>query len=305
MIREFTTLLGVFSVRDFIPWLGWVDYVSGLDTRVEKNFREIDCFLDRVIEDHMIQFQRTKDGGCGATDGDGQDFVYFLLGIEKDDSGGIILERDHIKAIILDMFAAGTDTTYTVIEWAMVELLRHPEIMKEVQDEVRKIAKGKTNITEDDLEQMHYMKSVIKESLRLHPPIPLLVPRESLEDVKIQGYDIPAKTTVIINALAIGRDPNYWEEAEQFQPKRFLNAARNVDFKGHDFQFIPFGAGRRGCPGTQFAISVNELALANILNNFDWALLDGVSGKDLDMTECSGITAHLKSSLLVIPTPHY
>ncbi|XP_043701645.1 cytochrome P450 71A1-like [Telopea speciosissima] len=304
MIREFTTLLGVFNVKDFIPSLGWVNYLSGLDARVEKNFREIDCFLDRVIDDH-IQYQRGMDGGCsGGTDGNGPDFVDFLLGIQKDDSFGIIIERDHIKAIILDMFAAGTDTTYTVLEWTMAELLRHPEVMKEVQDEVRKIGKGKTNITEDDLELMQYMKSVIKETLRLHPPIPLLVPRESMEDVKIQGYDIPAKTTVIINALAIGRDPSCWKEAEKFKPERFLNgaAASTVDFKGHDFQFIPFGAGRRGCPGIEFAISVNELALANILHNFDWALPDSM---DLDMTECSGLTAHLQSPLLAIATPHY
>nr|DAD28666.1 TPA_asm: hypothetical protein HUJ06_030134 [Nelumbo nucifera] len=108
------------------------------------------------------------------------------------------------------MFGAGTDTTHTVLEWAIAELLRHPEIMKEVQDEVRMIG-SKPSITEEDIEQMHYLKMVIKETLRLHPPLPLLVPRESTQDVKIQGYDIPAKTRVIINAWAIGREPLSWE----------------------------------------------------------------------------------------------
>nr|DAD30071.1 TPA_asm: hypothetical protein HUJ06_031539 [Nelumbo nucifera] len=202
-------------------------------------------------------------------------------------------------------YCAGTDTTHTAMEWAMAELLRHPKVMKELQEEVRNVSSGKPYITEKEVEKMQYLKLVIKETLRLHPPIPLLVPRESTQDVKIEGYNIPAKTMVIINAWAIGRDPASWEEPEKFQPKRFLitSAGNNlIDFKGNDFQLIPFGAGRRGCPGTQFAITVNELVLANLLYKFDWKLQ---GGEDLDMTESTGDTVRKKHPLVAIATPHY
>lgn len=199
------------------------------------------------------------------------------------------------------MFAAGTDTTYTVLEWAMSELLRHPTIMKKVQNEVRGIARGKPSIAEADLQEMHYLKALIKETLRLYPPIPLLVPRESTQDVKIKGYDIAAGTLVFTNAWAIGRHPALWDEPEEFRPERFLNSS--VDFKGHDFQLIPFGAGRRGCPGIQFAMTTNELVLANLVHKFDWALPDGARAEDLDMTQRTGLTIHRKVPLLAVATP--
>lgn len=128
------------------------------------------------------------------------------------------------------MFAAGTDTTHTALEWTMTELLKHPEVMKKAQAEIRRITGSKISVTQDDVEKTLYLKAVIKESLRLHPPIPMLLPRESTKDVKVQGYDILAKTRVIINAWAIGRDPSSWENPEEFRPERFLESA--IDFKG-------------------------------------------------------------------------
>ena len=197
------------------------------------------------------------------------------------------------------MFAAGTDTTSTVLEWAMTELLRHPIVMKKVQDEVRNVAGDRTNLTEEDLVHMHYLKAVIKETLRLHPPIPLLVPRESMQDIKLQGYHIVSGTRVIINAWTIARDPTYWDQPEEFKPERFMNSS--IDVKGNDFQLIPFGAGRRGCPGTMFAMAVNELVLANLLHQFNWALPAGV--ETLDMSETVGLTMHRKSPLAAVAAP--
>ena len=199
------------------------------------------------------------------------------------------------------MFAAGSDTTYTVLEWAMTELLRHPQVMRRLQNEVRGIAQDKYLITEDDLNNMLYLKTVIKETLRLHPPIPLLVPRESTRAAKIMGYDIAAGTQVITNVWAIGRDPMLWDDAEEFRPERFLNSS--VDFRGQDFELIPFGAGRRGCPGTLFAAMAIELVLANIVRRFDWEIGDGGRGVDLNMTESSGLTTHREVPLLAVATP--
>jgi cytochrome P450 len=200
------------------------------------------------------------------------------------------------------MFAAGTDTTHTALEWTMTELLKHPEVMKKAQDEIRRITGSKISVTQDDVEKTLYLKAVIKESLRLHPPIPTLIPRESTKDVKVQGYDILAKTRVIINAWAIGRDPSSWENPDEFRPERFLESA--IDFKGNDFQFIPFGAGRRGCPGTTFASSVSEITLASLLHKFNWALPGGAKPEDLDITEAPGLAIHRKFPLVVIATPH-
>ncbi|XP_010243385.1 PREDICTED: cytochrome P450 71A1-like [Nelumbo nucifera] len=298
MLKELMYLLGVFNVGHFIPWLAWVDYISGLNARAEKCFREMDCFLEQVIEEHIHQGNKTGGGE--------EDLVDVLLAIAKDKTIGIPIERDNIKAIMLDMFVAGADTTHTAMEWAMAELLRHPEVMKELQEEVRNTSSGKPYVTEEEVEKMQYLKLVIKETLRLHPPVPLLVPRESTQDVKIEGYNIPAKTVVLINAWAIGRDPASWEEPEKFQPKRFLTSASNlnIDFKGNDFRLIPFGAGRRGCLGIQFAMVANELVLANLLHKFDWKLPGGSSGEDLDMTEASGTTAHKKHPLVAVAIPH-
>ena len=200
------------------------------------------------------------------------------------------------------MFAAGTDTTYTVLEWAMAELLKRPVILQKLQAEVRSVVGNRTNITEEDLGHMNYLKAVIKETLRFHPPIPMLVPRESMRDIKLNGYDIATGTQVLVNAWAIATDPSSWDQPFEFKPERFLNSS--IDFKGHDFQFIPFGAGRRGCPGILFAMAVNEIILASLVHQFDWSLPGGAAGEDLDMSETAGLAIHKKSPLLAVATPY-
>lgn len=202
-----------------------------------------------------------------------------------------------------DMFGAGTDTTSSVLEWAMTELLRHPIVMQKLQSEVRKIVVGdRTQITEQDLSGMQYLKAVVKETLRLHPPLPLLLPRECMQDTSVMGYDIVAGTQVIINAWAIARDPSYWDQPREFQPERFMNSS--IDIKGHDFQLIPFGAGRRSCPGMTFSMPIIELVLANIVHQFDWELPGGVTRESLDMTETTGLTSHRKVPLVAVACPH-
>lgn len=199
------------------------------------------------------------------------------------------------------MFAAGTDTTSTVLEWVMTELLRHPSIMKKLQNEVREIVKDKQDVTDEDLEKMHYLKAVIKETLRFHTPIPLLVPRVARKDVKIMGYDISAGTMVITNAWAIGRDPVSWDEPEKFEPDRFLNSS--IDFKGLDFELIPFGAGRRGCAGIAFAMATNEFVVANLVPKFDWKLPD--EGKEMDVRDRPGVAIHRYVPLLAVATEYH
>lgn len=184
----------------------------------------------------------------------------------------------------------------------MSEAIKHPEILKKLQNEVRGILCGRQEITENDLEKMIYLKAVIKETLRLHPPSPLLVPRAARQDVEIMGYHVSSGTMVMINGWAISRDPNLWEKPEEFWPERFLNS--DIDFKGKsNFQFTPFGGGRRGCPGILFALATNELMLANLLHKFDWKLPNGAKGEDLDMTEPLKFSSGRKIPLLALANP--
>jgi len=201
-----------------------------------------------------------------------------------------------------DMFSAGTETISVALGWAMTELLKHPIVMQKVQGEVRSVGGDRRNVTEKDLCNMHYLKAVVKETLRLHPPVPLLLPRESMQDTKVMGYDIATGTQIIVNAWAISRDPSFWNQPQEFQPERFLNSS--IDIKGHDFEVIPFGAGRRGCPGIVFALVVNELALANLVHQFNWEVPGGVAGdQTLDMAETAGLSSRRKFPLVALASP--
>lgn len=200
------------------------------------------------------------------------------------------------------MFIAGSETSSTALEWIMAELMKNPSVMKKAQTEVRKACHGKPGFKEEDIQELSYLKLVIKETLRLQPPAPLLIPRECRDDCEIYGYEIPSKSKVIVNAWAIGRDPNIWDDAESFKPERFINLA--VDFKGANFELIPFGAGRRMCPGIAFGLANIELPVAKLLYHFDWKLPPGVEPNCLDMSEKFGATTCRRSSLVLYAAPY-
>lgn len=195
----------------------------------------------------------------------------------------------------------GTETTSTTLQWAMAELMRNPSMMSRAQDEVRGAFMGQNKVTEEGLGELSYLQCIIKETLRLHPPGPL-IPRECREHCRILGYDVPKGTTALVNVWAISRDPECWDEPEEFVPDRFVASA--IDFKGNSFEFIPFGAGRPICPGMLFGLATIELALASLLFYFDWSLPDGTPPNELDMTETMGVAARKKVALWLRPTPH-
>lgn len=321
VFAEFEGLLGTATVGEFVPWLAWADsyLMPGLDARVARTFEVLDGLLEKVIAGHRER--RRRLGGAGRIDaGDGddddrRDFVDVLLDV-SDTGEEAGFDTIGIKAIILDMFGAATDTTYTTLEWAMAELINHPPKMRKLQDEIRQAAatataNGAGRITEAHLGKLRYLRAVLKETLRLHAPVPLLVPRETLQDTELLGYRVPAGTRVMINAWAIGRDPTAWERAEEFLPERFLEdgpAEYAVVGQNDDFRFVPFGAGRRGCPGVGFAVPSMELALASLLYNFDWELprqeYQGGGGlSKVDMSELNGLSVRLKTTLRLVATP--
>ncbi|GAU28385.1 hypothetical protein TSUD_257130 [Trifolium subterraneum] len=294
-IQETASLLGGFCIADLYPSVKILQRVNRSKTKIEKVHREIDMILQDIIDDHKsIHKEDNKD----------EDLVDVLLKIQQEnDHSQHPLTDDNLKPIIQDMFGAGTETSSGVVLWGMSEMVKNPKIMEEAQAEVRRVFDKKGYVDETEMHQLIYLKSVIKETLRLHPIAPLLVPRESRERCQINGYEIPAKTRVLINAYAIGRDPKYWVEPESFKPERFVDSL--IDFKGTDFEFIPFGAGRRMCPGIAFALPNVELPLAMLLYHFDWKLPNEIKNEELDMTESFGMTVGRKHDLYLIPITHH
>ncbi|KAL7094226.1 hypothetical protein ACP275_11G089100 [Erythranthe tilingii] len=289
--EEMEMLGSTFCVGDHIPWLAWIDRVSGLNAKVEKLAKWFDQFLETVLEEH-----RAKN-----IIGESVDFVDILIELQRsnDKDGSFAVGDDDIKGVIHNTFVGGIEATFSVMEWTMAELLKYPNKMEKLQHEVRRVAGYNDEITEDDLQKLHYLKAVIKESIRLHSPAPLLV-RESTQDTKVTGYDVPAGTMVVVNTWSIGRDPLLWDNPEDFNPERFLD--NNMDFKGVHFEFIPFGAGRRGCPGIDYVTVLSELAIARLMHKFNFDLPDQPRKNDLDVSETAGAIAHLQFPLLVAVT---
>ncbi|CAI0399187.1 unnamed protein product [Linum tenue] len=228
-----------------------------------------------------------------------KDVLDVLLGVMNEEPDKVQLTFDHIKAILMDIFIAGTDTSAATVVWAMTYLMKNPIALRKAQEEVREAIEKKGFVKEEDIERLPYLSAVVKETMRLQPPAPLLLPRESSQDCELGGYKIPAKTTVYVNAWAIGRDPEAWgENPEEFKPERFVE--KSIDMKGSDFALIPFGAGRRRCPGINLGLVTVELSLANLLYAFNWEMPVGTKSEDLDMEVLPGVTMHKKNALLLV-----
>ncbi|KAL2321748.1 hypothetical protein Fmac_026127 [Flemingia macrophylla] len=298
--RKLSNQLTAFCVGDFFPSLGWVDVLTGRIRMFKTTLSSIDVFFDQVIAEHKTKMKKGEVEGQSGK----KDFLDILLQLEEAGMLGFDLSQDSLKALLVDIFIGASDTSSTTMEWAMAELIKNPNTMEKVQEEVRRVVGNKAEVDENDVKQMNYLKCVVKETLRLHPPVPLLLPRETTSAVKLRGYDIPAKTRVMLNAWAIQRDPEFWDKPDEFLPERFQDS--EVDFNGKYFEFIPFGVGRRGCPGMTFGITLTEYVLASLLYWFDWKLpKTDAPVQGIDMGEKYGITVNKKVPLLLQPLPFY
>ncbi|KAK2638601.1 hypothetical protein Ddye_026396 [Dipteronia dyeriana] len=299
IVMKVVQLASGFSIADLYPSIGMLEVISGMKSKVEEIHQERDRILEDILDEHKERKRTVKTGQIEA---DHEDLVDVFLRLQQDGDLEFPLTNNNIKAVIWDIFAAGSETSSTTVEWAMSEMLKNPRVMKEAQAEVRRVFDRKGKVDETSIHDLKFLKAVIKETLRLHPSAPLLLPRENTESCQIDGYEIPAKTRTIVNAWAIARDPKYWTEAEKFIPERFLDSP--LDYKGTNFTYIPFGAGRRICPGIQFALPNVELPLAQMLYHFDWKLPNAMKEEDLDMIESFGVTVRRKNDLILIPIPY-
>lgn len=170
--------------------------------------------------------------------------------------------------------------------------------MQKAREEIESVVGRSRVVAEADVPSLPYLQAVVKETLRLHPTGPLIV-RESTEDCKIDGYDIPAQTRVFINVWALGRDPSHWKRAFQFEPERFMNQSEegNLDVKGQSFQLLPFGSGRRSCPGASLALHVVQSTLGAMIQCFDWKVGEGC----VDMDEAPGLSLPRAHPILCLP----
>ncbi|KAF5795839.1 putative oxidoreductase [Helianthus annuus] len=273
-----------------------VELIEQVVGKLMKLRGKIDKMLDSIISNH----QECRAGGGRAEQN--EDLLDVLLRLKDDGGLEFPLTYDNIKAVIMDMFAASTDTASVIIEWAMFELMLNPRVMHKLQGELRWVLKGKKKVYESDIKDLDYLRLVIKETLRLHPPLPLLVPRECREKCEIGGYDIPVNTKVIINFWKIGRDPDFWNNPESFIPERFSESL--IDFKGTHFEYIPFGVGRRICPGLTMGLANVELLLTRLLYHFNWELPNGVNPENLDRSESFGATLKRKHDLYLVPSAY-
>nr|QWK52370.1 cytochrome P450 71B31 [Isatis tinctoria] len=298
LVQESETNVCALAFTDCFPTgLGWlVDRISGQHWRMNKAFSKLTNFFQHVLDEHMKVGQPQ----------DHSDLVSAMLDMINRPTklGSFKVTSDHLKAMMTDVVLAGVNAGVTTMIWTMTELTRHPRVMKKLQEEIRStLGFNKEKITEEDLEKVEYMKLVIKESFRLHPPAPLLLPRQTMSDIEIQGYYIPKNAMIKINTYTIGRDPKCWTNPNEFIPERFSNTC--INYKGQHFELLPFGAGRRSCPGMALGTTILELGLLNILYFFDWSMPNGMTIEDIDLEEAGDLNIAKKVPLELVPTVHH
>nr|ATO91437.1 putative cytochrome P450 [Fallopia multiflora] len=293
--REFKELVwammvevGTPNIVDFFPVLKVVD-PQGARRRSTALTRKMFKIFDDIIDTRVNMRKASRS--------DDRDVLDCLLTIcEKDDSD---FGRFDILHFLLDLFAAGTDTTSSTVEWVMAELLHNPEKLKKAQAELDEVVGKHNSLEEAHSSQLPYLQAIVKETLRIHPPVPFLVPRNVETDVELCGYFIPKNSQVLVNVWAMGRDDKTWKNPDLFEPERFLGST--LDYKGHDFELIPFGFGGRICPGVPLASRVLMLVVGSLIHSFDWRLPDGTSLREMDMDDKFGFTLQKAQPLCIVP----
>nr|AJD87470.1 cytochrome P450 CYP76AD14 [Basella alba] len=277
--------IGKPNIADHFPCLKYFD-PSGIRRRLASSFeRLIEVFQDIIRQRMSLSFGSSHNN----------DVLDVLLGLYNQKE----LTMDEINHLLVDIFDAGTDTTSSTFEWSMAELMKNRRIMEKAQAEILHVLGKNSYIQESDISKLPYLRAIIKETLRLHPPTVFLLPRKADADVELYGYVVPKDAQILVNLWALGRDPAVWENPDEFSPDRFMGS--EIDVKGRDFGLLPFGAGRRICPGMNLAIRMLTLMLATLLRSFDWKLPEGEAPAQLDMDEKFGIALQKTTPLKIIP----
>ncbi|PAN42589.1 hypothetical protein PAHAL_8G149200 [Panicum hallii] len=302
IVLEVMQVGGVLNVGDFVPALRWLD-PQGVVAKMKKLHRRFDDMMNGIIADR-------KAGVIMPAGEEGKDLLGLLLAMVHDERPLAGAEEDRItetdaKALILNLFVAGTDTTSTIVEWSLSELIRHPDILRQAQDELDAVVGRGRLVSESDLPRLTFFNAVIKETFRLHPSTPLSLPRMAAEECEVAGYRIPKGSELLVNVWGIARDPALWPDPLVFRPARFLpgGSHANVDVKGGDFGLIPFGAGRRICAGLSWGLRMVTLTSATLVHAFGLELPAGQSVDKLSMEEAFTLLLQRAVPLMVHLVP--
>ncbi|KAI4383502.1 hypothetical protein MLD38_009333 [Melastoma candidum] len=270
MVREGFEILGAFNWSDHLPWWDYFYDPFKIKQRCAKLVPRVREFVLVVIDEHKRKADRAEH--------DVGDFVDVLLSLEGEEK----LQEDDMVAVLWEMIFRGTDTTALLTEWTMAELVLHPEAQTRLRAEVDDAA-ACGPLADADLARLPYLQAVVKESLRMHPPGPLMSwSRLSTSDVVLgNGMMVPAGTTAMVNMWAITHDPKVWTDPDEFCPERFLGPGVDIDVRGSDLRLAPFGAGRRVCPGKNLGMVTVSRWVAELVRRFEWAQ-DPAHPVDLD-----------------------
>ncbi|XP_050236967.1 cytochrome P450 703A2 [Mercurialis annua] len=295
--HELFRLLGVIYLGDYLPFWRWVD-PSGIEKKMRDVEKRVDDFHSRIIEEHK-NARKFKDVGDGE-----MDFVDVLLSLPGLD-GEEHMHDVEIKALIQDMIAAATDTSAVTNEWAMAEVIKHPRVLRKIQEELDSVVGPNRMVIESDLTHLNYLRCVVRETFRMHPAGPFLIPHESVHNTTINGYQIPAKTRIFINTHGLGRNTKVWSDVEEFRPERhWLEDGSRVEIShGADFKILPFSAGKRKCPGAPLGVTLVLMALARLFHAFDWSPPNGLRHEDIETTEVYGMTMPKAKPLFARASP--
>ncbi|XP_050125063.1 dimethylnonatriene synthase-like [Malus sylvestris] len=293
MLDELFLLNGVLNIGDWIPWAQCLD-LQGYVKRMKALKKKFDRFHDHVLDEHKANMKEVKDFVS-------KDMVDLLMQLAEDPDIEVKLNYDSVKGFTQDLIAGGTDTSATTVEWAMSELMKQPHLIEKATEELDIVIGRERWVEEKDIAQLHYIDAIMKETMRMHPVAVMLAPHLALEDCNVAGYDICKGTRVFINTWSMGRDPSQWNAAEEFNPDRFLGKA--IDVKGQNFELLPFGSGRRMCPGYSLGLKMIRSSLANLLHGFNWKLPDNATAEDLVMEEVFGLATPRKFPLVAVLEP--
>ncbi|XP_009613296.1 cytochrome P450 78A7-like [Nicotiana tomentosiformis] len=288
IVAEGFELLGAFNWSDHLPWVKYFYDPFHIKERCSALVPRVENFVKKMIQEHI-------NDGKSKMISEAYDFVDVLLAL----SGEEKLHEDDMVAVLWEMIFRGTDTTALLTEWVMAELVLNQEIQEKLHNELETIV-GNENVTDAHIAKLPYLQAVIKETLRLHPPGPLLSwSRLSTSDVHLSnGMIIPANTTAMINMWSITHDPKVWENSSVFKPERFLGM--NFDVRGNDLRLAPFGAGRRVCPGKNLGLATVSLWVAKLVKHFKWV---GNETQPVDLSEVLKLSCEMKQPLSALARP--
>ncbi|XP_049361420.1 flavonoid 3'-monooxygenase CYP75B137-like [Solanum verrucosum] len=290
VVTEIAELISIPNLSDFYPGLAWFDFQG-----VIKKMKVLLKRFDKLFESMIDQRQKLDRNGVGQ---ESKDFLQVLLKLKDEADPKMPLTMTEIKALLMDLVVGGTDTTSNAVEFAMAEIMNKPDVLRKLQQELDTVV-GKDNIVEEShIQQLPYLYAVMKEAMRIHPALPLLAPHCPSETITIGGYTVPKGSRVFVNVWAIHRDPSIWNNPTEFRPERFLDNKWN--YSGNDFNYFPFGSGRRMCAGIAMAERMFMYSLASLIHSFDWKLPEG---ETLDLKEKFCIALKKKIPLVAIPTP--